>query len=115
VPYEVIDEAAALGKFHSPTKPYGVGRIEEDGSATIIASMSTRGAAVLSCVLRGELDAKGWTATHLARESGVPQSRVSELLSGTTADPRLSTVLALLAALGRDLGWLHRQGVRPEA
>ena len=63
----------------------------------------------LPAVIRAELTSRGWSVNRLAREASVRPSVVSDILTGVTADPRLSTVLALLGGLGHDLRWLHRK------
>jgi hypothetical protein len=39
----------------------------------------------------------------------VPVSRAHGVFTGTTPDPRFSTVAKLLAALGKSLAWLERE------
>jgi transcriptional regulator with XRE-family HTH domain len=69
----------------------------------------------LATILAAEAKARGLSGAKLAERADVPQTAAAAILRGQTADPRLSTLLALLGALGRDLAWLHRQGVRPPA
>lgn len=67
----------------------------------------------LPAILAAELVAKGWSINRLARAAGLRPSSVGDVVSGHTPNPGVLTLLAILAPLGRDLGWLHRQGVRP--
>lgn len=41
-----------------------------------------------------------WTQARLAREAGMPESRVSEALSDRCGEPRPDTVRRILVALG---------------
>lgn len=68
----------------------------------------------LAVLFAAERERRGWSEAELARRAGVPQSAVWSILHGATTRPRWDTVLALLAALGRDLMWLHRNGIKPE-
>lgn len=56
--------------------------------------------------LRQARDAKGWTQAKLSQESGIAQSRIAEIETGDTRDPKNSTVTALEAALGLRRGTL---------
>jgi len=56
----------------------------------------------LANALKGAREARGLTQRELARRMGRPPPRVSELESGE-GDPRISTVLAAVSALGMDL------------
>ena len=51
---------------------------------------------------------------ELSRRSGLRPSTTYDILTGRRPDPQLSTLLALLSGLARDLRWLHAQGIRPE-
>lgn len=65
----------------------------------------------LGAVLAAERAARGLSVRAWGRAAGVHLRQAQNALSGT--DPRLSTLLALLGAVGRDLAWLHGQGVVP--
>jgi transcriptional regulator with XRE-family HTH domain len=69
--------------------------------------MTGRGWAVkeFSGRLRQLREARGWTVYHLAKVSGVIAEGI-RLLELRGADPRLSTVLKLAAALGVEVGEL---------
>ena len=67
----------------------------------------------LAEVLSAELKARNLSTAEVARQSGVPQSAVWSAVNGASTSPGWLTVLAILAAIGRDLAWLHRQGIRP--
>lgn len=60
----------------------------------------------LPAVLLAEAIGQGLTVAELARRSGLSHSSVDTALA---SDPRFSTVLKLLAGLGKDLRWLARQ------
>lgn len=45
----------------------------------------------------------------IGRACGTSASRIREVFDGTTRNPGLLTVIAVLGALGRDLAWLARQ------
>jgi transcriptional regulator with XRE-family HTH domain len=73
----------------------------------------------LGATVQAARKARGWTQTELAEQSGVHLNTVSAVERGQ-ADPRLSSVSALLAPLGLQLGVqfaLHpdalAQGARP--
>ena len=66
-------------------------------------------------LIRSEQERRGWSDSELARRADVPQSAVWSILNGATTRPRWDTVLALLGALERDLAWLHRNGIKPNA
>lgn len=69
----------------------------------------------LAGVLTAERKAKDMTDAELARRAGVRHTSLRDVLTGASADPRWDTVSAILAGLGRDLRWLHAQGIRPRA
>jgi transcriptional regulator with XRE-family HTH domain len=54
---------------------------------------------VISSNLKREITARGLNANKLAIASGVPASRLGDILLGKTKDPRLNTVIKLAAAL----------------
>ena len=49
--------------------------------------------------LRSAMDAKGYTQYRLFIRSGVPQSRISDLLRGNVTNPRIETLAKLALAL----------------
>lgn len=53
----------------------------------------------LAANVRGQMSARGWNQTRLAKECGWPPSRITELLQGKY-DPRLGTLEKLAAAFG---------------
>lgn len=68
----------------------------------------------LSTILRTDAEARSLTQTQIAesaaaRGHAIRQSHVQAVLSGTTADPRLSTLTAILSGMGRSLSWLDRR------
>jgi transcriptional regulator with XRE-family HTH domain len=67
----------------------------------------------LAAVLRGEADAKTLTQAELAARAGLLQQHVSDVLRGKYP-PNTRSLLAILRALGRDLAWLHKQGITPD-
>jgi|GEM_PF-3490831 len=50
--------------------------------------------------LKNEMDSRGWNATVLSENSGVPQPTIQRFLSGTHGDPRSSTIQKLAKGLG---------------
>lgn len=68
----------------------------------------------LASILTAERSAKGMSDADLSRKSGIKHTTLRDVLTGAS-DPRWGTLSALLAGLGRDLRWLHGQGVRPRA
>ena len=54
----------------------------------------------LSEKLQKIMDAKGIQAIDLAKISGVPTSRISEIVTGKTKNPQLKTLMKLSDALG---------------
>lgn len=63
----------------------------------------------LAAALDAERVARGLSLNELARRADLSPGRVHAILAGQTPNPGLLTVLTLLGALGRDLGWLGRQ------
>lgn len=63
----------------------------------------------ISQVLTAERERQGKTILTVALAAGVPPSRAHGVFSGTTPDPRFSTVAKLLGALGRSFGWLEKK------
>lgn len=59
--------------------------------------------------LTAELARQGISLNELARRADVSPSRVHSILAGTTPNPGILTVAAVLAALGKSLTWLDRQ------
>ena len=56
--------------------------------------------------IRTEMDAQGLTQAELARRAGLNLTYVRDLLEGRSQDPKLSKILAVAHALGKDLSWL---------
>ena len=54
---------------------------------------------ILAGNVRREMEARGWTQTHLAKECNWPPSRITEILQGKF-DPRLGTIERLAKAFG---------------
>ena len=67
---------------------------------------------LLARLLREDATEQELSGAELARRSGLPQTGIARLLRGD-GDVTVSTLLGVLGALGRDLRWLHRQGVTP--
>jgi transcriptional regulator with XRE-family HTH domain len=67
----------------------------------------------LASVLRAEAEAKTFTQQELAERAGLRQQMVSDVLRGKYI-PNARALLALLRVLGRDLAWLHKQGITPD-
>lgn len=68
----------------------------------------------LSEVLAAEVERQNLTQLELCARAAraghtLSQGRLAEVLGGKTADPRLSTLRAILAGLGKSLGWLERK------
>lgn len=68
----------------------------------------------LARLLRAECAAQEMSGAELARRAGMSQTGAAKLLRGET-DVTLGVLLGVLGALGRDLKWLHAQGVTPPA
>lgn len=66
----------------------------------------------LSQALTAERERQGKSINELATAAGVPVSRAHGVFTGTTADPRFSTLVKLLGALGKSLAWLERELAR---
>jgi transcriptional regulator with XRE-family HTH domain len=62
--------------------------------------------------IRAEMDAQSVTAKELARKAKLNETYVRDLLEGRSQDPKLSKILAVAQALGKDLSWLV-EGVEP--
>ena len=56
--------------------------------------------------IRTEMDAQSLTAKELARMAKLNETYVRDLLEGRSQDPKLSKILAVAQALGKDLAWL---------
>lgn len=56
--------------------------------------------------LQERLNAKGWTAAELARQSGLPYDNVMKYLKGRVAAPRGDAMEKLACALGTTSAWL---------
>lgn len=67
----------------------------------------------LSQALTAERERQGKTILTVALAAGVPPSRAHGVFTGTTPDPRFSTVAKLLAALGKSFAWLERETSKP--
>lgn len=63
----------------------------------------------LAEALSAERDRQGLATNALAARAGMSAGQATRVLTGATANPGFLTVLALLAALGKDLKWLQRQ------
>lgn len=68
----------------------------------------------LPSILAAELKAGEWSINRLARAAGLSPNVVHTIVNGDTPNPGVKTVEKILGVLGRDWGWVHRQGVRPE-
>lgn len=60
--------------------------------------------------IRAEMDAQGLNPKTLSKKAGLAETYVRDLLEGRSSDPKLSKILAVAQALGKDLRWLV-QGV----
>lgn len=56
--------------------------------------------------IRWEMDRQSLTAKELARRAKLNETYVRDLMEGRSQDPKLSKILALAEALGKDLSWL---------
>lgn len=54
---------------------------------------------ILAANIQSEMDARGWNQSELAAKCGLPQPRISEILSGEY-DHRLGTVDKIAKAFG---------------
>lgn len=61
----------------------------------------------LAETLDAERQAQALSLNELARRAALSPGRVHAILTGGTPNPGILTVLRVLAALGRDLRWLH--------
>jgi len=59
--------------------------------------------------LRAEMEKQELGFNELARRAGLRPSLVHQVLTGTTPNPGILTVLAILEALGKSLAWLDRE------
>lgn len=61
--------------------------------------------------IRSKMDERGFKAFALAREAGLNESYIRDLLSGRSADPQFSKIEAVARALGVTLEWMmHGEG-----
>ena len=67
----------------------------------------------LSQQLRQARKAKGWSQGDLARRAGTDPRQISRIETAAH-EPKLSLLLAVVAALELDLGLVPRQGASPE-
>lgn len=67
----------------------------------------------LPAILRAEAERLGLSQPALAERSGVPQTSISDYLTGRKS-PGYERLSALLAALGKSWGWLDKQGCKPQ-
>lgn len=67
----------------------------------------------LSEALTAERERQGKSINELAKAARVPVSRAHGVFTGSTPDPRFSTLVKLLAALGKSLAWLEAELSRP--
>ena len=67
----------------------------------------------LASVLRAEQAAKQLSQQELSDRSGLKQQYLSDILRAKYV-PNARALLAILRVLGRDLQWLHKQGITPE-
>ena len=56
--------------------------------------------------IRAEMDAQGLNAKSLSLRAKLSETYVRDLLEGRSEDPKLSKILAVATALGKDLAWL---------
>ena len=68
----------------------------------------------VAAVLAAEAAANGLSDYALAERTGLSRSAVRRYLAADRS-PDADALLRLLGALGRDLAWLHAEGVRPPA
>ncbi len=59
--------------------------------------------------MTAERERQGVSLYRLAQLAGTSASRVQSVLDGSTANPGILTVSAILAAMGKTLGWLERE------
>jgi transcriptional regulator with XRE-family HTH domain len=72
----------------------------------------------LATVLDAERKRQELTVYRLAKDSGMSAGRLAAILDGTTANPGILTVAAVVAGLGQSMAWLAaRPGLfdRPKA
>lgn len=63
----------------------------------------------IAAILDAERDRLGWTIYRLAKSAEMPANTVTRILDGTTIDPAIGRVIALVNAMGRTLTWLDRK------
>lgn len=63
----------------------------------------------ISEALSAERTRQGVSAYELARRTGLPRSRINAILGGDTPNPGVLTLLKILGALEKDLGWLGKK------
>lgn len=63
----------------------------------------------IAAALLAERDRQSLTTYRLAQLSEMSPGRLSAILDGTTANPGILTVIAVLGGLGKSLAWLDRQ------
>ena len=56
--------------------------------------------------IRAEMEAQGLNAKSLSKKAKLAETYVRDLLEGRSEDPKLSKILAVAQALGKDLAWL---------
>lgn len=56
--------------------------------------------------IRVEMDAQGLNPKALSKRAKLSETYIRDLLEGRSQDPKLSKILAVARALGKDLGWL---------
>jgi transcriptional regulator with XRE-family HTH domain len=59
-------------------------------------------------IIRAEAEERGLSGNELSRRSGLCQTGVAKLLRGEV-NPHAETVVRLLAAMNRNLAWLHHR------
>lgn len=60
-------------------------------------------------ILDAERRRQDLTVYRLAKAAGMSPGRMTAILDGTTPNPGILTVRAILAGLGRSLTWLDKQ------
>ena len=63
----------------------------------------------ISEALSAERTRQGVSCYELARRTGLPRSRINAILGGSTPNPGVLTLLKILAAMEKDLGWLGKK------
>jgi hypothetical protein len=67
----------------------------------------------LKDVLAPEAARQELSMYRVARLAGLRDATVHDLFNGKTTGPGLPVLLRVLGALGRNLAWLHKQGITP--